>query len=73
MNISIIHNAIFIDTDIVILSENNVIKHIGLIYNNTINWSYGICITKDMYIQNDIPNNKLSEQAIATAILNNLR
>jgi hypothetical protein len=73
MNISIIHNAIFIDTDIVILSENNVIKHIGLIYNNTINWSYGICITKDMYIQNDIPNNKLSKQAIATAILNNLR
>lgn len=73
MNISIIHNAPFIDTDIVMLSENNVIKHVGLIYNNTINWSYGICITKDMYIQNDIPNNKLSKKAIAAAILNNLK
>ena len=58
---------------IVMLSENNVIKHVGLIYNNTINWSYGICITKDMYIQNDIPNNKLSKKAIAAAILNNLK
>ena len=69
-----IDNELYLtENRIVMLSENNVIKHVGLIYNNTINWSYGICITKDMYIQNDIPNNKLSKKAIAAAILNNLK
>lgn len=61
-----------LNADFIVLSNNYIVKHIGIIIDNQINWNYRVKVTKDVYIHFPIPSNDITEKVISNLVLNNI-
>ncbi len=55
--------------DIIILTEKHVVKHIGIVINNTINWNDKISICGKIYMKFDVPDNDIINIVTSKIIL----
>jgi hypothetical protein len=61
------------NTNLIILSNNYVVKHISITRANIINWNYKLRTYPDIYIQCPPPPDDISKKVISTILLNTLR
>lgn len=59
--------------DIIILTEKHVIKHIGIVNNNTINWNDKFSICEGIYMNFDVPDNDTINAVTSKIILIGLK
>ena len=55
--------------DIIILTEKHVVKHIGIVNNNTISWNDKISICGKIYMDFDAPDNDIIDSVTSKIIL----
>ena len=62
-----------LNADFIVLSNNYIVKHIGILADNKINWNYRVKVTKDVYIRFPIPSDSINKKVLSNLILNNIR
>ena len=82
LDISTINDAIIkkafipdktLNADFIVLFNNYIVKHIGILTDNKINWNYRVKVTKDVYIRFPIPSDSINKKVLSNLILNNIR
>lgn len=74
ISISIVTDAKDIDNDFVVLSEDNIVKHIGIVKDDTIDWNYTIYnVPGNVYLHCNPPSYDLNKKAISYLILDKMR
>lgn len=82
LDISTINDAIIkkafipdktLNADFIVLFNNYIVKHIGILADNKINWNYRVKVTKDVYIRFPIPSDSINKKVLSNLILNNIR
>lgn len=59
--------------DVIILTEKHVVKHIGIVNNNTINWNDKFSICEKIYMNFDAPDNDTINAVTSKIILIGLK
>lgn len=72
MNISIIRQMLFYNMDVVVLSEKNIVTHIGVVKDNMIQWGKNVFISKGIYVKCTEPSEEITNAVISKVILSNL-
>ena len=71
-NISIIRQMLFYNMDVVVLSEKNIVTHIGVVKDNMIQWGKNVFISKGIYVKCTEPSEEITNAVISKVILSNL-
>lgn len=73
IDIMFVHEVLFVDAGIVILSNHNVIKHIGMGKDKLEWYEESMILSSNIGIHCNLPSDKLNEKTISYIVLNNMR